>query len=181
MKHPYFVDRKLIFNWWIFQPVVPVSGGVIFWRVSFKAAPSSLAKLLQNGQPHRYLNVHVRVLSIWWSNFHKVLFVVQQIKMYINVSNIYEGLDAYSTCILYIAYNTYMYIFIYYNNQLDMWHKSLYGLPSHVVSTFLLANISFLITWYLMTGRGRHICTNLASLVTKLPMHGLLCSYPTPT
>lgn len=64
MKHPYFVDMKLIFNWWIFQPVVPVFGGVIFWRVSFKAAPSSLAKLLQNGQPHRYLNVHVRVLSI---------------------------------------------------------------------------------------------------------------------
>ena len=81
--------------------------------------------------------------------------------------NIYEGLDAYSTCILCIAYNTYMYTFIYYNNQLDMRHKSLYGLPSHVVSTCLLANISFLITWYLMTGRGRHICTNLASLVTK--------------
>ena len=55
--------------------------------------------------------------------------VVQQIKMYIHVPNIYEGLDAYSTCIrVYIAYNTHTYIhmyifyiyYIYYNNQLDM-------------------------------------------------------------
>ncbi len=111
--------------------------------------------------------------------FNHSTYLDHMIYIYIASTYIYsicEGLDAYSTCIS---------VYSVYNTTTSSTCVTSYSCPDHLcmwfqVSTWLNLIYSFII-WYLMTRRGRHICTNFASLITKLPMHGLhrFVAYPT--